>query len=280
MNNELVSSHEEWKPIRKTNNIYSVSSQGRVRNNRTGYILKPIKWTKGYMKVNLKVNGNSNSQMIHRLVAMAFIPNPENKPEVNHKNGIHDDNRIDNLEWATGEENRKHAYDTGLIKHKDDRYSGYLYHLWKRVHRDDMCAEWQDYIVFYEWCHNNGYSEGDYIGKHRTDRKYGPINCYISKTISRNSKKYICFGEELTLDEISEKYSIFRNTLQYRINSGMPIEDAINCKKGKAKDNCIKIRLSNAMYEYLYEMAHKEGYTVSAYIRGLIDQDMKDKERT
>lgn len=94
------------------------------------------------MKVNLKVDGKSISRQVHRLVAIAFIPNLDNKPEVNHKNGIHEYNRVENLEWVTGEENRKHAYETNLVRHKDDRYSGYLYSVWRRLYKSNMCSEW------------------------------------------------------------------------------------------------------------------------------------------
>lgn len=70
----------------------------------------------GYFEVNLSVAGKRNGYCVHRLVASAFIPNIENKAQVNHINGIKTDNRLENLEWVTPSENTLHAINTGLLR--------------------------------------------------------------------------------------------------------------------------------------------------------------------
>lgn len=84
-------------------NNYSISNLGNVRNDKTGRILKPYIKPSGYKQVQL--GRKTIPQYIHRLVAIAFIPNIENKPQVNHINGNKGDNRVENLEWVTASEN-------------------------------------------------------------------------------------------------------------------------------------------------------------------------------
>ncbi len=119
---------EKWKDIQGYEGMYQVSNMGRVKSleritkfkNRDytrieqEKILTPAKHHKGYLKAQLRKNGKNKAFFIHRLVAQSFIPNPENKSTVNHKNGIKTDNRVENLEWMSNQENMKHAYDNNI----------------------------------------------------------------------------------------------------------------------------------------------------------------------
>lgn len=109
---------EEWKPIKGYEGIYEVSNMGRVKSlhRSQGRILKQYTQDNGYVKVNLSKNGTHNTKRVHRLVATAFIPNPHNKPEVNHIDGNKENNNVDNLEWCTREYNVRHAFHNGLMK--------------------------------------------------------------------------------------------------------------------------------------------------------------------
>lgn len=100
---------EIWKDIEEYEGIYQVSSLGRVKRVTTGRILKSGKNRGGYLYINLCKQGVVSNKRIHRLVAQAFIPNPENKSDINHIDEDKTNNTVTNLEWTTRKENLNHG---------------------------------------------------------------------------------------------------------------------------------------------------------------------------
>ena len=124
---------EIWKPISEYNGYYEVSNLGRVRSitrkiERTdpkdsskkrlftykGKLVPFWITKKGYCRLTISINGIAKKYLVHRLVANAFIPNNDNKAQVNHINCVKADNRVENLEWVTNYENYLHSVENGL----------------------------------------------------------------------------------------------------------------------------------------------------------------------
>lgn len=124
----MKKSVEEWKDIPGYEGLYQVSNLGRVKSlnyRRTGKesILSLDKVRGGYLKVGLYKNGTCIAKQIHRLVAQAFLPNPDNKPEVDHIDRNRQNNCLSNLRWATRKENN----DNGVSKQVICEETGKVY---------------------------------------------------------------------------------------------------------------------------------------------------------
>ena len=116
---------EEWKPVVGYEGLYEVSNLGRVKSlprtvrykgtntpaKRKERILIPAHDSDGYLVVGLTLDGKRKGYKVHRLVAKAFLANMNDLPQINHKNGLRDDNRVENLEWCSAKDNIRHKYD-------------------------------------------------------------------------------------------------------------------------------------------------------------------------
>lgn len=149
---------------------YQVSNHGNVKSLKYGKerILKPAKVSFGYLRVDLSKQGKRKIYYIHRLVAMAFIDNPNNLEQINHKNEIKTDNRVENLEWCTNEYN--HNYGTR------NQRSGESNTNHPNKSKQVMCVE----------------TSVIYPSTHQVERKLGFANTYISRCC--NGKQQTAYG--------------------------------------------------------------------------------------
>lgn len=178
-----MENNEEWENIDGYNGIYQISNTGRVksatRNGTKGGFIEGF-ISSGYKRVVLTMNGVRKTILVHRLVAQAFIPNPENKPEIDHINTVRDDNRVENLRWVTEKENSNN-YLT-LMKFKESR-TGFRHHLYgvkgidnpcsKRVIQEDMDGNiLKVHVCAKEIAHINGFNYTYFCSVCRNNRIY------------------------------------------------------------------------------------------------------------
>jgi len=151
---------EIWHKCEVPYTRYEVSNLGRVRNARTGLVLRPRKHNWGYQQVALFYKGQRKDCYIHDLVATAFVEGWREGLEVNHKNGVKTDNRAENLEWVSSSENHRHARDVLLLEVKpvallDER--GHLQRLFNSSNACDRAMGGNVHVHIYRKCRFHGY---------------------------------------------------------------------------------------------------------------------------
>ena len=134
---------EIWKDIAGWEGLYQVSTCGRVKSLKYGKerILKSGKGGIGYLTVGLSIESRTFSKSVHRLVAIAFVPNPDNKPQVNHNDENKLNNNVNNLEWVTAKENSNYGSRIKRISEKNSKPI-------KVIYRDNTYEIWESATIF------------------------------------------------------------------------------------------------------------------------------------
>lgn len=164
---------EVWKDIKGYEGLYQVSNLGRIWSVRKQKYLSLRAKSTGYVEVILTApNGKLKYERVHRLVALAFIDNPNNYPVVNHLNGIKDDNRAENLEWTTVQGNTKHAVDNNL--------GGFQDHL-KNITEKARLVNTKTYLVY-----KDGVLIGEYEGMQAAAKAAGVCADTVKLCVKEN----------------------------------------------------------------------------------------------
>ena len=251
---------ELWKDIVGYEDIYQVSNMGNVRKIApfsrkmdcsicNPYQLKKVKSSTGYVHVQLVKDGRSSTINVHKLVAQAFVPNPENKPEINHIDADRSNNISTNLEWVTHVENMVHAVklshiDTSIMRsHKKRMYTVLQYSVqgkfikeWECV--DDIVAEYGIRRCTVYACLNKHHkSSFDYMWIKRfpgdlIQDRIEPLNWMTGKTQKPRSRKIIQLDKQNKVVHIWDSYHELEDDKSFGKNT---IANIMKCANGTRK---------------------------------------------
>jgi len=215
---------------------YSISTEGVVTNIQNGYIKKCTIYKNGYRHADMCVDGKIIKVSVHRLVGLAFIPNPENKRVINHKDGNKLNNNIDNLEWATDSENLQHAYNTGLkpkvrrVTDDDlkDIFALFLTGVSLTVIAEDLPINVPNLsTILKEYCNKNN------LVQEFKDEAKRQKWLRAAKTGKERRKKYILYMLDKNTEEVLKTFDSYSSINEYfnKAISG----NVCNVIKGRAK---------------------------------------------
>ena len=198
---------EEWKEL-KINDNYEVSNLGKVKNKKTGRILK-LANKGGYMSVGLSRNGQSKTYSVHQLVGLCFIDNPDKKPQINHFDKTRYNNNIKNLEWCTAAENNAHKLLTLQVKTNQNLQ------IWRvDIVSNDKLELYNSIYDAAKWCVENKYSPS-------AETARGNISCAVNgKYKSSCGFKWVLIEQPVLENEIWKNVIIKGKTYDnYQISS-------------------------------------------------------------
>lgn len=209
------SENEIWVSLLRFKPKYQISSIGRLKvikfRHRPTIIKKLSISNDGYIYTLLSINNKRKVERIHRLVAEAFIPNPENKPFINHKNGIKWDNRIENLEWCTHQENINHAVENGLIIKHYGKESGSILNEKQALEIFNSDKTITKLSKEYKVCEAT-------ISMIKTGKSWGWVTGKIYIKKENRSRRFLNINGQLkTYQDINKEYGISPSLLSRRI---------------------------------------------------------------